>query len=248
MIKGKMSRSFIPIAEEYMKSGMFDEAIAVLKEGLQTYPNYLGARVSLGKAYLEKGMIHEAIREFESVVQLSPDNLFAHRKLVSLYKDLERFDDAIKGCETLLIFNPKDKETAELLSNLMVEKMKEGTETGETVEKGKPLPLSPIHQEGVKIDFTSAWEVETERELEQEKEQEKVEDELVTETMGDLYVAQGEIGKGMDLYRRILEREPENMSIREKLRGSSVQSSGSEKERRIERLQDFLEVVQRNKR
>jgi len=242
MVKGKMSRSFIPIAEEYMKSGMFDEAIAVLKEGLQIYPNYLGARVSLGKAYLEKGIIHEAIREFESVVQLSPDNLFAHRKLVSLYKDLERFDDAIKGCKTLLIFNPKDKETAELLSNLMVEKMEEGTETGETVEKGEPLPS--IHQEGVKIDFTSAWEVEAER----EKEQERVEDELVTETMGDLYVAQGEIGKGMDIYRRILEREPENRSIKEKLRGSSVQSSGREKERQIERLQDFLEVVQRNKR
>ena len=128
----------------------------------------------------------------------------------------------------------------------MVEKMKEGTETGETVEKGKPL--SPIRQEGVKIDFTSAWEVETEREKEQEKEQEKVEDELVTETMGDLYVAQGEIGKGMDIYRRILEREPENRSIGEKLRGSSIQSSVSEKERQIERLQDFLEVVQRNKR
>src|SRR3989304_6204787 len=195
MVKGKMSRSFIPIAEEYMKSGMFDEAISILKEGLQTYPNYLGARVSLGKAYLEKGMIHEAIREFESVVQLSPDNLLAHRKLVSLYKDLGRFDDAIKGCETLLMFNPKDKETAELLSNLMVEKVKEGADTGETVEKGKPLPPTP--QEGVRIEFTSAWEVETEKEKEQEKKQEKMENELVTETMGNLYIAQGEIGKGI---------------------------------------------------
>jgi len=225
-----------------MKSGMFDEAITILKEGLQIYPNYLGARVSLGKAYLEKGMIQEAIIEFESVVQLSPDNLFAHRKLVLLYKDLGRFDDAIRGCETLLMFNPKDKETAELLSNLMVEKMREGAETGETVEKGKPL--SPTHQEGARIDFTSAWEVETEK----EKEQEQVEDELVTETMGDLYIAQGKIGKGMDIYRRILEKDPENMSVREKLRGSSDQSSDSEKERQIDRLQDFLEGVQRNKR
>lgn len=246
MVKEKMSRSFIPIAEDYMKSGMFDAAIAVLKEGLQTYPNYLGARVSLGKAYLEKGMIHEAIREFESVVQLSPDNLFAHRKLVSLYKDLGRFDDAIKGCETLLMFSPKDKETAEMLSNLMVEKMEGRAETGESVEKAEPS--FPIHQEGVRIDFTSAWEVETEREKEQEKEQEKVEDELVTETMGDLYIAQGEIRKGMDIYRRILEREPENMSVREKIRGSNVQSSDSKKERQIERLQDFLERVYRNKR
>ena len=241
-----MSRSFIPIAEDYMKSGMFDAAIAVLKEGLQTYPNYLGARVSLGKAYLEKGMIHEAIREFESVVQLSPDNLFAHRKLVSLYKDLGRFDDAIKGCETLLMFNPKDKETAEMLSNLMVEKMEGRAETGESVEKAEPS--FSIHQESVKIDFTSAWEVETERAKEPEPEKDKVEEELITETMGDLYVAQGEVGKGMDIYRRILEKEPGNMSIREKLCGSSVPSSGSEKERQIEQLQDFLERVHRNKR
>src|SRR3990170_2439697 len=246
MVKEKMSRSFIPIAEEYMKSGMFDEAIAVLKEGLQTYPNYLGARVSLGKAYLEKGMIHEAIREFESVVQLSPDNLLAHRKLVSLYKDLGRFDDAIKGCETLLMFNPKDKETAELLSNLMVEKVKEGAETGETVEKGKPLPPTP--QEGVRIDFTSAWEVETEKEKDHEKGKEGEEDDLFTEKWGVLSISRGQIGKGMDIYRRILEREPENMSVREKLRNSSVPSSVGEKDRQIDRLQDFLEVVQRNKR
>lgn len=244
MVKEKMSRSFIPIAEDYMKSGMFDAAIAVLKEGLQTYPNYLGARVSLGKAYLEKGMIHEAIREFESVVQLSPDNLFAHRKLVTLYKDLGRFDDAIRGCETLLMFNPKDKETAELLSNLMVEKIGGGAETGESAEKAEPL--SPIHQEGVRIDFTSSWEVETEKEPEPEKD--KVDEELITETMGDLYVAQGEVGKGMDIYRRILEKEPENVSVREKLCGSSIPSSDSKKERQIEQLQDFLEMVQKNKR
>ena len=35
--------------------------------------------------------------------------------------------------------------------------------------------------------------------------------------MGDLYVAQGEIEKGIDIYQRILQKEPDNESVRGKL-------------------------------
>ena len=242
MNKEKADRFFIPIAEEYIKSGMLDDAIAVLTEGLQAYPNYLGARVSLGKAYLEKGMTNEALKEFEYVVQLSPDNLFAHRKLVSLYKDLGRIDDAIKACETLLVFSPKDKEITELLSNLMAEKMEGAPQTEEPSKNGQPVPVVP--QENIKIDFTSSWEVEQKT----EKEQERVEEQLLTETMGDLYVAQGNVEKGIVIYGRILEREPDNESVREKLRGSSQQLAGRGRDSQINRLQGLLEKIQKNKR
>lgn len=233
-----MDRFFIPIAEEYIKSGMFDEAIAVLKEGLQAYPNYLGARVSLGRAYLEKGMIQEAMKEFEHVVQVSPDNLFAHKKLVSIYKDLGRIDDAIKACETLLVFSPKDKEAAALLSNLMTEKMESAPKSEEHPERGQQGTLS--RQEVGGIDFTSAWEVATEGE--RKKGHEEVIEEFATETMGDLFIAQGKIEKGVEIYRRILDREPDNTSVREKLFGLTDKRTAQ-----INRLQDFLERVQKNK-
>lgn len=239
MNRMKTDRFFIPRAEEYIKSGMLDEAIAVLKEGLQAYPNYLGARVSLGRAYLEKGMIQEAMKEFEHVVQVSPDNLFAHRKLVSIYKDLERIDDAIKACETLLVFSPKDKEAAALLSNLMNEKSESVPESDEHPERRQKI--TPSHQEVEGIDFTSAWEVAPEGG--REEEHEEVIEEFATETMGDLFIAQGKIEKGVEIYRRILDREPANESVREKLFDLT-----DRRKVQINRLQDFLGRIQKNKR
>lgn len=239
MNKVKAGRFFIPIAEEYIKSGMLDEAIAVLKEGLQAYPNYMGARVSLGKAYLEKGMVHEAMEEFEHVVQVSPDNLFAHRKLISIYRDLGRINDAIRACETILVFSPKDREITELLSNLMVEKIESVPQCEGTTEKEHLLPT--VRQEGGRIDFTSAWEVETKTET--ETGHEGVTEDFATETMGDLYIVQGEKEKGADIYRRILEKEPDNESVRGKLINLTYK-----RKIQINRFQDFLERVQKNKR
>lgn len=239
MNKNRTDKFFIAIAEEHMKAGMLDEAIAVLKEGLETYPNYLGARVSLGKAYLEKGMVHEAIREFEHVVQVSPDNLLAHRKLVSIYKDIGRFDDAIKACETLLVFNPKDKEIADLLSNLMREKMDKLSQDEKTTVEHDFTSAEP--QEAGTIDFTSSWEIADVKG--REKVQDEVIEEFVTETMGDIYITQGDIKKGIDIYTRILEKEPENESVKKKLFDLI-----DKKKLQIDRLQGFLEKVQKNKR
>ena len=245
MNKEKADRFFIPIAEEYIKAGMLDEAIAVLKEGLQKYPNYLGARVSLGKVYLEKGMIDEAIKEFEHVVQLSPDNLFAHRKLASLYKELGRIDEAIKAYQMLLVFSPKDKEIAELLSNLMTEKTESFVQKEDATGLVNQTAVSNTGAEEIeKIDFTSTWEIESGNGDKQGKEGE----DLVTETMGDLYISQGDIGKGAQIYRRILEREPDNESVREKLERSSGKSADSIKDVQINHLRDLLGRIQRNKR
>jgi len=236
MIGMKTDRFFIPLAEEYIKSGMIDEAIKVLREGLEAYPNYLGARVSLGRAYLEKGMIREAMKEFEYVVQISPDNLFAHRKLISIYKDMGRIDDAIKACETLLVFSPKDAEVATLLSNLMTEKM-------ERVAKGErqSQEVGGVPREIEGISFTSAWEVITEEGRDERHEGVVGEEEFVTETMGDLFISQGEIEKGIDIYRRVLDREPGNKSVQEKLSNFT-----DRRKVQIYRLQNFLERIEKN--
>jgi tetratricopeptide (TPR) repeat protein len=53
--KDPNSKLFVPLAEEYKKAGMFDEAIDALILGLERQPNYLSARVSLGKIYIERG-------------------------------------------------------------------------------------------------------------------------------------------------------------------------------------------------
>ena len=315
MVKDNTGKSFIPIAEEYIKSGMLDDAIAVLKEGLERYPNYLGARVSLGKAYLEKGMISEAMKEFENVVQVSPDNLFAHRKLAMIYKEAGRIDDAVKACETVLVFSPKDREITELLPNLMSEKIAGLAQYEKPADQASPV--SAAMEEPSEINFVSGWEVSEETDTKGDENpichpdpschpelvsgsgvsgseemlkplnplnqvqvqgqhdrgevfsdetsmspgsqkgmqitphpsplpfgERDVLDELATETMGDLYVAQGEIDKGADIYRRILEREPGKESVMSKL---ADLTDRHKRKRQIERLGDFLAKVYKNR-
>ena len=108
--KDPNSKLFLPLAEEYRKEGMLEEAIEVLQKGLEKHVTYTSARVLLGKTYLEKGMIDEARGEFESVIKIVPDNLFAHKKLAELYRDTGETALAIKAFRAILKLNPMDDE------------------------------------------------------------------------------------------------------------------------------------------
>lgn len=112
------SKLFVPLAEEYRKEGLLDEAIGVLLNGLETQPNYMSARVSLGKIYLEKGMFDEARSEFENVVHVIPDNLYAHKKLAEMYRDTGERDLAVKSLRTVLRLNPMDEDALNKLREI----------------------------------------------------------------------------------------------------------------------------------
>ncbi len=113
--KDPNSKLFLPLAEEYRKEGMLDEAIDALQSGLEKHQAYTSARVLLGKIYLEKGMLPEATKEFENVIASVPDNLFAYKKLAEVYRDTGETARAITASKAILRLNPMDEET---LNNL----------------------------------------------------------------------------------------------------------------------------------
>ena len=110
--KDPNSKLFVPLAEEYKKAGMYDEAIDALIKGLEKQPSYLSARVSLGKIYVERGMLADALAEFEKVIAAIPENLYAHKKLAEIYRELGDKDKAIKEFRTVLKLNPLDEWAA----------------------------------------------------------------------------------------------------------------------------------------
>ena len=116
--KDPNSRLFVPLADEYRKTGMLDEAISVLLNGLSRQPGYMSARVSLGKVYLEKKMIAEAKEEFEKVISAIPDNLFAHKKLAEIYRDSGDKDRAKGEYRIVLKLNPVDEDAMSNLETL----------------------------------------------------------------------------------------------------------------------------------
>ena len=66
--KEPKSKLFVPLAEEYKKTGDIEMAIFVLLEGLKINPGYVTARSVLGKLLLEKGDLAGSQKEFEEVV------------------------------------------------------------------------------------------------------------------------------------------------------------------------------------
>ena len=73
--------AFVALAEEHRRAGRFGEAIAVCRDGLERYPAYVSARVTLGRALLDSGDVATAVAELEHAVAQSPDNLAAARAL-----------------------------------------------------------------------------------------------------------------------------------------------------------------------
>lgn len=75
------SRLFLTLAEELKKRGEEEEALLVLKEGIEKNPAFAAARLTLGRWYLKDNRIEEARKEFSVVLEISPGDKFALRYL-----------------------------------------------------------------------------------------------------------------------------------------------------------------------
>ncbi|MBF0338804.1 MAG: tetratricopeptide repeat protein [Nitrospirae bacterium] len=123
------SKLYIPLAEEYKKINMTEDAVKVLKYCISKHPNYMSARVALGKIYMEEGYVANAIEEFEKVVVAIPDNLLAHKKLAQLYMSTGNTTGALASLEKILILNPNDEQAQESIRDLKAQPQDEEVAT-----------------------------------------------------------------------------------------------------------------------
>ena len=155
MAKDPVSTLFFPLAEEYRKCDMLDEAIILLTDGLKNHPNFLSARVSLGKIYLQKGLAKEAKLEFEKVIKSAPDNLLAQKKLTLIYRDEGDQEKTLESCRRLLLLNPNDEEIKKLRSELeeRIKAKSSEIDVNLPVEEVKvPTKPEPLIRDGETID------------------------------------------------------------------------------------------------
>lgn len=93
------------------KRGFLDESIILLEDTVKRFPNYIAARVTLGKDYFARGMFSEAQREIEFALSHTFENLMAQRlqlKLALLRHDAEKARQAVDVLRTL---TPMDEFT-----------------------------------------------------------------------------------------------------------------------------------------
>ncbi|MGQ0812130.1 MAG: tetratricopeptide repeat protein [Nitrospiraceae bacterium] len=112
------SKVFMPLAEEYGKVGMWQEAVGVLEDGLNVYPGFITAMVALGCAYQQVGARPKAKAMLEAAVKLSPENLRAHRTLAKIYAADGATEPALRSCAIILAVNPHNEEALSLQASL----------------------------------------------------------------------------------------------------------------------------------
>jgi tetratricopeptide (TPR) repeat protein len=118
LAKDPHSKVFMPLAEEYGKAGMWQEAAGVLEDGLKLYPGFITAMVALGRAYDQMGQSTKAKTILEESVKLSPENLRAHRTLIKIYTSQGLKELALQSCDVILAVNPRDEEARSVQSAL----------------------------------------------------------------------------------------------------------------------------------
>jgi tetratricopeptide (TPR) repeat protein len=137
------SKVFIPLAYEYGKAGMWEEAVAVLEDGLKANPGFITAMVALGRAYEQLNQPAKAKAILEEAIKSSPDNLRAHRILAKLYGAQGAKDAAIRSCNVILSLHPHDQEALSLRAGLDVPATPGMAQSQEQSDK-KPVKASSL--------------------------------------------------------------------------------------------------------
>ena len=143
LAKDPHSKAFLPLAEEYCKVGMWEEAVSVLEDGLKHYPGFITAMVVLGRAYDQLNQSTKARAVLEGAIKLSPENLRAHRTLIKIYAAQGLTQDALNSCRVILSVNPKDQETLSLQASLGVKESEQASDM-DVAHKLSPAPKTPV--------------------------------------------------------------------------------------------------------
>ena len=69
LAKDPKSKAFMPLAEAYIKAGMWAEASVVLEDGLKVYPGFVTAMAALGRVYEQLNQPVKAKAILEEVAQ-----------------------------------------------------------------------------------------------------------------------------------------------------------------------------------
>jgi len=116
--KEPASLAFAQLAEECRRVGQFQEAVRVCRQGLAHHPDYLSARVTLGRALIGLEHFDQAAAELSGVLRTAPENLAALRGLAELHDRQGQFAEALEYYRSARSYAAHDAEIAAAIERL----------------------------------------------------------------------------------------------------------------------------------
>ena len=225
-----LTPEFVKLANYYLINGNVKEAIDLLKVGLSFYPNFVTAKLLLGKCYLANRYFFDAKKIFEQMLAENPDMGIA-KKYLDIAGDLTRNevsrrheDDVIPKLEFRApVFNDYDFSynlfpTYDIDDFIGDSNLPDKIEESGDYKEFKDVVESPYF-------FKRENAIPT---FEKKRLRNKFEVKIITETLADIFAKQGNYFDAIEAYTHLLKIKPE--------RKEQIESKITEVEMQIQKL------------
>lgn len=200
------------IALSYLKLNKFQEAINYYEKVIKLAPGDVSLRENLVKAYIGNGNIISAVGQYESLAEIFIKN-GENEKAIGVYKEALKIctDNTIKDelANKILSLNPSNTDAKKILEEIKKEERKTPETSHKKIEVSKPTPEEIVSSTPL-IDVKGS-----------------IEDLFIK---AESYLKDGFFEKAIEIYRYILRREPNNITVRQKLHQAYILAAQQEEE------------------
>lgn len=212
-----LTPEFVKLANYYLVNGNVSEAIELLQAGLNFYPNYVTAKLLLGKAYLANRYFFDAKKIFEELLSDSPEMGIA-RKYLDIANDLTKNEVSRKHEDDIIpkldfkapVYNDYDFNY-NLFPSYEIEEFSQDK-----------IDITEIEESNEYNDFRKIYESphffkkeSSKPKFEKKRLKNKFEVKIITETLADIFAKQGNYFDAMEAYTYLLKIKPERKEILE---------------------------------
>jgi tetratricopeptide (TPR) repeat protein len=196
---GASSETLRILLAEYKKSDNPGKALQECIKAVRIYPQNLFLRQMLAESYVEMGFLSQAEMELEKLTSQMEVLIDAYKLQANLYQKQNRREDALRSLRVYLAHCPEDYEALEVYEVLQPPGP---VMEAPAVDNGEPAPLE-----------------KTQAVLEEKTElpEETATSEIATSTLAEVYVNQGEIEEALNIYQRVLTRNPQHEKTRQRI-------------------------------
>jgi tetratricopeptide (TPR) repeat protein len=219
-------RLFAVRAEALRVQNRLAEAVEVLKEGLEKNPDYLPARLLLGRCYWEREMPAEAKIELEKVSAVIEECLPVYKFLSKVYVHERRdVDKALEAVRRALYFTSQEVSKKKATAAEM--------DLDASAGRRPPASSGPEPAAGEPREEALEARIKTARLA------------IQTDTLAEIFIKQGKPEKALAIYGKILNEDPQNEAVRQKFEALQKKvgrkSESAAREKMIATLEKWLE-------
>ncbi len=230
---------FARLADAYRRCGRLERSLELLREGVKRHPDYTTGHLIQGRTLREAGRTEEAAACFRRVLELDAGNLVALRSLAELAAERGEMDRAHRWTERLEQADPFTSFDPEEAAARAREPRNE-EDDGE--DQAPPGPVEDVAstelpgESGLASEIAAMadeqWWSSTEEPAEADAAPpgDSEDSDVATETMAHLYAQQGLHERAADVYRRLLDRRPDDRELQRRLEEMTRRASGREPE------------------